>query len=77
MKTIQMTIDDELLQMIDRITQRKKTSRSAFIREAVKKYLHRLDIEELELKHKAGYCSIPVKEGEFDIWEDEQIWEDK
>ena len=33
-------------------------------------------ILELEKKHKQGYQRHPVKEGEFDIFENEAIWDD-
>ena len=31
---------------------------------------------ELEQKHKQGYEQDPPQEGEFDVWEDEQVWPD-
>ncbi len=30
--------------------------------------------QEQEEKQRAGYLCKPVKKGEFDIWEDEQVW---
>lgn len=32
------------------------------------------DIRALEQKHAEGYARKPVQEGEFDVWEDEQVW---
>jgi hypothetical protein len=29
----------------------------------------------LEHKHRKGYTEKPVKPGEFDVWENEQVWE--
>lgn len=29
-----------------------------------------------EEKHLEGYLQFPVREGEFDLWEDEQVWVD-
>lgn len=77
MKTIQMTIDEELLTNIDKIAQGIKMSRSAVIRDALEQYLKRLHIAELEMKHREGYSKSPEAEGEFDIWEDEQVWGDE
>lgn len=31
--------------------------------------------QEQEEKQRAGYLRKPVKRGEFDIWEDEQVWD--
>ncbi|MFT4178257.1 MAG: ribbon-helix-helix domain-containing protein [Thermomonas sp.] len=75
MKTIQMTIDEPLLKSVDKAIRAKKTSRSAFIREAVVLALRRQAIEELEARHAEGYRRQPVKPGEFDVWANEQAWE--
>ena len=74
MKTIQMTLDEELLNRIDKAIHELNTTRSAFIRESAQHYLERLRIKKLEKKHRDGYLKQPVKTGEFDIWEDEQVW---
>jgi len=74
MKTIQITIDDELLQKVDHATQLQRVARSQFIRKALEDALRRLSIEELERKQSEGYQRIPVTKGEFDIWESEQAW---
>jgi len=76
MKTIQMTLDDSLLQQVDELIKQLKTTRSAFIRESLQKQIERLKIEELEEKQRQGYLKNPVKTGEFDIWQDEQNWGD-
>lgn len=31
----------------------------------------------LEKTHREGYKKYPVTEGEFDIWETEQVWGDQ
>ena len=74
MKTIQMTLDEELLNRIDKVIQELNTNRSAFIRESLQCYLEKLRIKKLEKKHREGYLNQPVTPGEFDIWEDEQMW---
>ncbi len=74
MKTIQITIDEELLQKVDHARQKVKMTRSQFIRKALEDVLHRLHIKELELEQVKGYCEHPVMPGEFDIWEAEQSW---
>ena len=74
MKTIQITMDEDLLKKVDQTTKKIKMTRSAFIREALLLSLQRLRARELEEKHREGYRKHPVKKGEFDIWEKEQIW---
>jgi metal-responsive CopG/Arc/MetJ family transcriptional regulator len=76
MKTIQMTIDESLLQEVDTAVDNLGTSRSAFMREALQQALKQMRIASLERQHAAGYEQYPVKPGEFDIWQDEQLWEE-
>lgn len=75
MKTIQMTIDEELLAEVDRVIHSLETNRSAFIRSAIKLEIKRHEIREMEKRHARGYAKYPVEKSEFDIWQDEQAWE--
>lgn len=74
MKTIQMTIDDRLLKVVDKMSRARHTTRSAFIREALEAEIHRARIREEEARHTEGYSRTPVAPGEFDIWVNEQDW---
>ena len=74
MKTVQMTLDEDLVATVDRVTKRLGTTRSAFTRKALKMALREVQMSELERKHREGYRRKPVKRGEFDIWEAEQVW---
>jgi metal-responsive CopG/Arc/MetJ family transcriptional regulator len=74
MKTIQMTIDEELLKQVDEAIHLLGVARSAFIREALEQSLQHMRLAEMEQKQIAGYQNQPVKPGEFDIWEGEQDW---
>ncbi len=76
MKTIQMTLDDDLVSSVDRAVRRLKTSRSAFTRNALRSELERLRVQELERKHREGYAKKPPRKGEFDAWKHEQAWGD-
>jgi len=73
-KTIQMTIDERLLKLVDKVSRAKKTSRSAFIRDALEAALRRQKICEDEIRHSEGYARQPVARGEFDVWVNEQDW---
>ena len=75
MKTIQMTLDEDLLNRVDSIVKRLGTTRSRFIRESPHQYLKQARDAHLEKKHAEGYRKHPVGKGEFDEWEDEQVWD--
>jgi metal-responsive CopG/Arc/MetJ family transcriptional regulator len=77
MKTIQMTIDEPLLEEVDEVIQDLKTTRSAFIRSALHLALRQHAIAKLERQHAQGYAEHPVKTSEFDVWEAEQAWGDQ
>jgi metal-responsive CopG/Arc/MetJ family transcriptional regulator len=74
MKTIQMTIDSDLLKAVDKLTRARKTTRSALIRTALEAELRRDRVHESESRHAAGYAVRPVFTGEFDVWLDQQDW---
>jgi metal-responsive CopG/Arc/MetJ family transcriptional regulator len=74
MKTIQMTIDDRLLKLVDKMSQARKTTRSGFIRDALEAEIRRQRVREEEARHAEGYARKPVAPGEFDAWISEQDW---
>ncbi|TYT74844.1 ribbon-helix-helix domain-containing protein [Desulfobotulus mexicanus] len=74
MKTVQMTLDEDLVNAVDQISKKLHTSRSAFTRMALREALDRYNIKELERKHQEGYRQHPVSPDEFSIWESEQSW---
>lgn len=76
MKTIQMTIDEALLEAVDTAVQQLEISRSAFLRQALQQALKQMQIAALERQHIAGYKQRPVELGEFDVWQSEQYWEE-
>lgn len=76
MRTVQMTLDPELVAAVDETARRLRTTRSAFTRDALAAALARVREEELEQRHRAGYLSAPVRPGELDGWDDEQVWPD-
>lgn len=77
MRTIQMTLDDELVKAVDRVSKRLRTSRSAFTRKALREALSRFNLEQMERKHREGYERYPVTADEFSVWETEQAWGDE
>ena len=76
MKTIQMTLDEELVERVDVIVKQLNTTRSAFTRSALDEAIKRYEVEMLEVKHRRGYENNPPEAAEFSVWEEEQDWGD-
>ena len=76
MKTVQMTLDEALVDEVDRAVQRLGTTRSAFARQALRAALARLQEQDLDRRHREGYRRKPVRRGEFSAWHDQQVWPD-
>jgi len=77
MRTIQMTLDDDLVKAVDHVSKRLHKSRSAFTRKELREALSRYNLEQLERKHRQGYERHPVTADEFSVWETEQTWGDE
>jgi len=77
MRTVQMTLDEELLELVDKAVNELKTTRSSFTRQALQEAIERLNIKRLEEKHRQGYKLRPLSKYEFSVWEDEQKWGDE
>ena len=77
MRTIQMTLDDDLVKEVDTIASELNTTRSAFTRDALREAVKQYNIRRLELKHRQGYEAHPVNQEEFSVWENEHNWGDE
>ena len=75
MKTIQIIIDEPLLDEVDRLTAELHTNRSAFFRDAAQRALQRHHIAVLEEQHRRGYAERPQTRDEVAEWLPEQSWE--
>lgn len=76
MRTIQMTLDNDLVEAVDRLVKKLKTTRSAFARKALREAIKQVNVKSFENKHKRGYERYPVGKAEFSVWESEQEWGD-
>ena len=76
MKTVQMTLGEDLVSEVDRVAKKIGTTRSEFTRRALQEAIARLREKEMERRHREGYMRKPVKPGEFSDWENEQAWGD-
>lgn len=74
MKTVQMTLDEDLIKVVDKVVKQLGTTRSSFARDALRAAVKRNRILELERKHREGYRTKPVQAHEFGDWEPEQAW---
>jgi metal-responsive CopG/Arc/MetJ family transcriptional regulator len=77
MKTIQMTIDETLLQRVDQTVEDLQTTRSAFIRLALEQALRQYHVRRLEERDEIGYTAVPATASEIEEWETEQEWGDE
>jgi metal-responsive CopG/Arc/MetJ family transcriptional regulator len=72
LKTVQMTLDNDLVEEGDRTVELLGTTRSAFTRDALRAALDRAQEREMERRHREGYARHPVRSGELGDWESEQ-----
>jgi len=54
MRTVQLTLDEELVDAVDKIARKLGTTRSGFTREALRAALARSKEREKERKHREG-----------------------
>lgn len=77
MRTVQMTLEDDLVKSVDQAAKKLNTTRSAFARLALKEALRHLKTKQLEQQHRQGYKAHPVTREEAGVWEKEQAWGDE
>lgn len=76
MRTVQITLEEDLVEAVDLAARRLNQSRSTFTRQALRAALSQLEMQTLEQQHREGYLKHPVSPGEFSDFEDEQVWID-
>ena len=76
-RTVQMTLDEDLVTAVDRAAKRLGTTRSAFTRDALRMALREVRAPCNGREGSRGYAKAPVGKGEFDVWESEQVWGDR
>jgi metal-responsive CopG/Arc/MetJ family transcriptional regulator len=77
MRTVQMTLEDSLVKLVDQAAKKLHTTRSAFTRSALKEALRNLRTKQLEERHRRGYQARPAARDEVGVWEKEQAWGDE
>lgn len=76
MQTVQIVLDEALLAAADEAARREKLNRSALVREALRHYLKRRRIEELEQRDRQGFERLPDESGDAGFWEQAAAWPD-
>ena len=74
MKAIQVTMDEGLLEKLDRHPAVRERGRSAVLREAAAEYLKRREADEIARRYRAGYRNADALDHELDGWADEGAW---
>ena len=77
METIQIVLNEELLRATDGAARRARVNRSALVREALREYLKRLEMRELEGRDRAGYQKHPDTSAESADWEQVASWPER
>jgi metal-responsive CopG/Arc/MetJ family transcriptional regulator len=75
-KTIQVVMDERLLEALDHAAQQEEVNRSALIRSSVKEMLRRRRIAELERLDREAYVRIPDDPEEHRFWLEQAVWPD-
>ncbi|MGH9200132.1 MAG: ribbon-helix-helix protein, CopG family [Vicinamibacterales bacterium] len=74
MKAIQVTLDEALLERLDRDDEVRRDGRSAVLRRAVDIYLRRRRADTIASAYRRAYGSDHPMDAEFRGWEDESEW---
>ncbi len=77
MQTIQVVLDDKLLNATDVAAQKKKVNRSSLIRQALTEHLRHLQVSDMEERDRRGYQTKPQRPEEFVVWEVAAAWPDE
>lgn len=74
MKAIQITVDERLLDRLDRDPEVRALGRSAIFRKAVEAYLRRRRAASIATAYQQAYGRTPGLGRDFEGWQDEGKW---
>lgn len=74
MKTIQIVVEERLLEALDKAAEQDHINRSALIRRSVAEMLHRRRIAELERLDREAYERMPDDPEEHRFWLEQAVW---
>ena len=76
MKNVQISFDEELLATVDRFAASSQLSRSAVVREALKTWIRRKQVEAFEDEWIAKLKENPQDQEEDEAWLEAESWSD-
>jgi metal-responsive CopG/Arc/MetJ family transcriptional regulator len=76
LKTVQITVPEQLLVRIDEAAARLKTNRSSLARQAFEETLFHLRLAQMEQQDAEAYARQPQDPAELADWESVQDWGD-
>jgi metal-responsive CopG/Arc/MetJ family transcriptional regulator len=74
METVQIVLDEKLLNATDEAARRTKQNRSSLVREALREHLQRLEVRSMEMRDREGYSKQAQTVDEGHVWEAESAW---
>ena len=74
MRNVQITMNEDLLATVDRVASSIHQSRSAVVREALKRWLKDQEVRQFEEDWIAGLKSRPQDESESEAWAEAEDW---
>jgi metal-responsive CopG/Arc/MetJ family transcriptional regulator len=74
MKNVQITMEEDLLATVDRVASSIRQSRSAVVREALKRWLKDQEVRQFEEDWIASLKSRPQDESEVEAWAEAEDW---
>lgn len=77
MKAIQITMDEDLLEELDRSDEVRRDGRSAVVRRATADYLRRNRRKAIADQYRRGYSGGESVEDELEAWAEEGVWPEK
>ena len=73
MKSVHVTLDEALLERLDRHPVVRRHGRSAVLRDAIAAYLARKDADEIAESYRTGYVVAPPDD-ELQGWPGKGVW---
>lgn len=74
METVQVVLDQKLLQATGRAARRTRQNRSALVCEALREHLRRLEVLACEERDRDGCARLPQERDASRRWESEAEW---
>ncbi len=74
MKNVQISVDESLLQAVDKAGKRLGLKRSQIVREALRAWLRKKSIERFEQKWIEALQSSPDDAKSAELWREAQSW---